>query len=254
MTNLKFKRGNAKLGRETLVFSLPAGWTCPAAKLCFSRANQDTGKLTDGPHNQFRCYAASSETLFSNVRKGRWKNFEALKACQGSTVDMINLIERSIAPFINSKCLPVKRIRIHESGDFFSQAYFDAWLIVAITHPTVIFYAYTKALPFWISRKNILPSNLRLTASYGGRYDALIEKHSLKYVKVVFSELEAVKLGLKIDHDDSRAWKLADSFAILLHGTQPAETPAAKAWQAIKTKGRGGYKANYFAHYQKGKR
>lgn len=253
MTHLKFKRGNAKLGRETLVFSLPAGWTCPAAKLCFSRADKATGKLTDGPHNQFRCYAASSENLFSNVRLGRWRNFDALKKCNGVTALMVELIERSIAPFINSKQLPIKRIRIHESGDFFSQAYFDAWILVAANHPEIIFYAYTKALPFWVNRLNILPSNFRLVASYGGRYDKLIEQHRLKYVKVVFSELEAVKLGLQIDHDDSHAWQTKDDFAILLHGSQPAQTPAAKAWYAIRTKGRGGYKADYFTHYQKGK-
>ena len=66
MEKLKFAKGNAKLGKNTVIFNLPAGATCPGALLCLSRANRKTGKLTDGPKNQFRCYAASTENLKLN--------------------------------------------------------------------------------------------------------------------------------------------------------------------------------------------
>ena len=43
-------------------------------------------------------------------------------------------------------------VRVHDSGDFFSQEYFDAWLEVARGRPRTRFYAYTKSLPFWVAR------------------------------------------------------------------------------------------------------
>ena len=43
-----------------------------------------------------------------------------------------------------------------------------------------------------------------MVASYGGRFDYLIDQgYFTKYSKVVFSEDEAKKLNLKIDKDDS---------------------------------------------------
>lgn len=242
ITKLKFAKGNAKLEKDTAIFSLPAGHACPAALLCQSRADKLTGKLTDGNRNVFRCYAASAENLFRNIRVSRWRNFEALQACKGVTA-MADLILRS---------MPVKGIklcRIHSSGDFFSQSYFDAWLAVARSKPDVIFYAYTKALPYWIARSSDVPSNFRLVASRGGRYDSLIEAHNLRNVKVVFSEAEAIKANLPLDHDDTLAWKETGNFALLLHGTQPAGSYASKVLYSLRKQGKGGYKADYFAHY-----
>jgi len=76
-----------------------------------------------------------------------------------------------------------------------------------------------------------------VTASYGGRDDAMIEQHNLRSVKVVFSEQEAESLGLAIDHDDSHAAdpELQDQdFALLIHGIQPKNTEASKALQLLR--------------------
>jgi hypothetical protein len=63
----------------------------------------------------------------------------------------------------------------------------------------------------------------------------------------VLSEREARrKWKLQIDHDDSHVWNYDKDFAIVIHGIQPAGTKASKAWQKIKTYGRGGYKSDYF--------
>jgi hypothetical protein len=244
MKKLKFAKGNAKLNRDTAIFSLPAGHTCPAALLCQSRADKVTGKLTDGKLCQFRCYAATSENLFRNIRVSRWRNFDALRACK-STTEMADLIAQN---------MPVKGIklcRIHSSGDFFSQTYFDAWLAVARLKPTIIFYAYTKALLYWVARLNDIPSNFCLVASRGGKYDGLIEKFNLRNVKVVFSEAEAVTANLPLDHDDSHVWKHTGNFALLLHGTQPAGSEASKVLYALRKQGKGGYYTDYFGHYAK---
>ena len=247
---LSFSRnGNAKLkkkkGQRTATFSLPAGFTCPAAFQCQTFANRETGKITGGANAIIRCYAATAENLFLSIRRSRWHNFEMLRACK-SVTEMADLIDKSLPR------KEVKLCRIHASGDFYSQDYFDAWVEVAKRNPHILFYGYTKALPFWIARLGHLPDNFKLVASYGGRYDNLVRPYKLRFAVVVFSELQAEKFWrLPIDHDDSHAYTGTGNFCILLHNTQPAGTGAAKAWHKIKTQGRGGYKSDYFAHYAK---
>ena len=237
---LSFGKGNAKLTNDTVILSLPAGHTCLFAKDCRSCADKVTGKIKDGPQCKFRCYATGAECLFTSVRKSRWNNFELLKKAK-TVIGMANLIEQSL---INRK--NIKLVRIHQSGDFFNQNYFDAWLLMAEQHKEWTFYGYTKALPYWAKRINVIPSNMKLVASIGSIHDSLIKILDLRSVKVVFSEQEAKDLNLELDHDDCLCWKGDKDFAILLHNTQPMGTPAAQAWQKIKTTGPGGYKTNYF--------
>lgn len=245
IAKLKFAKGNAKLGKNTAIFSLPAGHTCLGANHCLSMANKTTGKIQDGKNTLFRCYAASAEALFTNIRKSRWNNYNLLRG--KSVTEMSELILASMPRNI-------KFCRIHASGDFFNQDYFDAWIKVAQKRPDLIFYGYTKALPLWIRRLGAIPKNLHLVASLGGKYDALITEYNLRYAKVVFNEETAKRLGLPIDHDDSHVWSYNGNFALLLHGTQPKGSAAGLAWQKIKTSGRGGYKADYLAHYDKAKK
>ena len=124
--------------------------------------------------------------------------------------------------------------RIHVSGDFFNQVYFDAWLQVAKRNPNRLFYAYTKSLVFWLNRLNDIPENFVLTASRGGLDDDLIEKHDLREAKVVFDENYK---ELPIDDDDSHAAipdTKNESFALLIHGSQPKGSDASRALQVIK--------------------
>jgi hypothetical protein len=243
MIKLSFSKGNAKLGSHIYTFSLPAGHTCIGAKDCLAKANRETGKLTHGKGAQFQCFAATAENMFPNVRKSRWNNFEALKGL--SVAQMV----KSIADSMPKKAV---YFRIHVSGDFFNLNYFDAWMEIARANPAKQFYCYTKAIPFWIARKDSIPENFVLNASIGSRYDDLITQYNLKCARVVFSESEAANLGLQIDHDDSLALaKNGKSFALLLHGSQQAGTVAAKANYALRKAGKNGYKSDYFAHYSK---
>ena len=82
LAKLKFSYGNSKLRKlsvresvKVAAFDLPAGWSCPAADICFSKADKTTGKITDGENCMFRCYAASTEALYSRTRELRWHNF-----------------------------------------------------------------------------------------------------------------------------------------------------------------------------------
>lgn len=233
---LKFSPGNAKLKHIPNV-SLLSGWACPFANECFTKVDLKTGKIIDGPEQKFRCFSATQENVFTAVRNQRQHNFDLLRKLKTSQ-EMVDLIQAS---------LPVKKkdekaIRIHVAGDFFSQNYFDAWLTIAKNNPDRIFYAYTKSLTYWVNRLGSIPDNFRLTASKGGRTDNLIQEYNLKFAQVVYSYEEAENLGFEIDHDDSHAYNNDNqSFALIIHGTQPAGSEASKANQALKNKGFMGY-------------
>lgn len=241
---LKWNLRNSKLN-DIPAISLPAGHSCPFAKDCRSCAirNPNFGPLDsrkfviqDGEHTDFRCYTAIDEVMRPTVRKARWHNYLLIS-------DAIPRGVKAVADLID-KSLPQGKFapkRAHVAGDFFHLVYFDAWLEVARRHPNQIFYAYTKALPFWVKRLGTIPANFRLTASYGGTHDHLIAEYGLRSVKVVASVEEANALGLEIDHDDSHAYGTGGDFALLVHGQQPKGSRMAKAWSALKKLGLGGY-------------
>lgn len=231
---LKFSEANAKIKNlekfgKVFSFDLPAGKTCPFADKCKSQVNCDENgkrKIQDGPNCEFRCFSASQEVLFTNVYNARKHNYDLLKNLDIDS--MVELIEKSF---------PSKAgvIRLHVSGDFFNMSYFMAWIEVAKNHPNVVFYAYTKSVKYWTLMQNDIPSNMVLTASKGGVDDELITQHGLRSATVVYSELEAG--DLPIDHTDELAANPElkhISFALLLHGTQPKGSSAAKAKVALK--------------------
>src|ERR1700730_6912320 len=231
-TKLRFGRGNAKLAGAIYTFSFPAWHACPGALQCLAKADRENGKLQDGPSQSFRCFAAGDESRYPNARRLRWHNFDLLK---GQTR------EGMAALILNSLPADAKLVRLHVSGDFFSDAYFLAWMDVAKATPGTVFYTYTKSLLIWLRHRSSVPENFMLTASEGGKHDSFIESESLKSAKVLFSIEEAGELGLEIDHDDSHAYASEESFGLLLHGKQRPETLAAKAMSALKKAGYKGY-------------
>jgi len=249
---LRFGRGNAKLdklesvvGGKVYTFSLLSGFTCPYAKDCLSKAIRIGGKSTivDGPDTKFRCFSASEEAMYPNVYNSRNDNLLQLQ----SSTNMTETIGESIPA--DAKC-----IRVHVGGDFFNSTYFNAWMNVARMYSNKLFYAYTKSLPFWIMGrdKGIIPDNFVLTASYGGYNDSMIAEHNLRHVVVIADDVTCKAIinsgnydivpvgqfkGYEIDHDDSHAALPSlreDSFALLIHGTQPKGTDAAKAKSTLK--------------------
>ena len=108
-------RGNAKLSDSVLIWSLPAHDTCPTK--CKG------------------CYAWITQRRFPNVGKARAKRFEI-----SLTDYFVNAITAEI------KFRHPRFVRVHESGDFYSQEYIEKWATIAKNCPDVIFFAYTKAM------------------------------------------------------------------------------------------------------------
>ena len=246
---LTFSKGNAKLGLQTLIFNLPAGKTCPGALFCksFAVLDQLTGKrrIQDGPETIFRCFAASSEVQYDGAFHNRANNLSTV--VEYLQIGVEYAAEQISVALNNFRTRKTKLVRIHESGDFFSLAYLQAWLKVAEANPTLKFYCYSKSLEIFQQFGLVnLPSNFYLTASYGGKWDTLIDQGLFpRYAKVFMTEDDAQAAGLEVDHDDSHCFG-DGPFALLVHGTQPKGSDWGKAIRARRAAGQfGGYrKAN----------
>lgn len=146
---LSVSNGNKKLvsNDETrfIVWNLPAKMTCP-------------GKT----HNcSIACYAIKAELAYPNCLPARIRNLkESIR--DDFTIRMIYTILSIIAHDRKNRKYV---IRIHESGDFYNQAYALKWLEIAetIKAENVTFICYTKSFRFFDGRT--LPKCFKLRAS-----------------------------------------------------------------------------------------
>ena len=132
-------KGNSKLPKTTGIFNLPAIQTCSN---CF-----DCRKY---------CYALKAERMYPNVLPSRMSNWR-------DSLGQL-FVNKTVLRIIK---LNVDTIRIHESGEFFSQAYWLKWVSIAKQLPGIQFYAYTKSIELDFSER---PANLRIIASVPGNF------------------------------------------------------------------------------------
>ena len=157
---IRLSEGNSKLNSPNggvyriLGFGIPAdsiipeGNTCPGAKAC-----------------RKPCYAKQGRYLMPNVMAARIANLEASRT-DTFVDDMVkNLKKRRV----------YNVVRIHDSGDFYNQEYYNKWCDIARRmEGSVIFYAYTKCLHLDLYTNK--PNNLKIIQSLGGKYDSLVNK------------------------------------------------------------------------------
>ena len=123
--------GNKKM--TIPIFSIPAIKTCPGSTaLC-----------------RKYCYAKKAEKLFPNVVTKRQRNLALSKTA--------GFVDTIVAELGNSPLMPY--MRIHESGDFYSQEYLNKWFEICRRMPEKTFLAFTKAFGLDYSKK---PKNLKL--------------------------------------------------------------------------------------------
>jgi len=147
MKEFYFSKGNRKLSRDTLIWNLPRGKTCPGAGECLKW-----------------CYEIKIERIYPNVRESRERNLKFSKS-----KDFVDKIVEYL------KKRKEKRIRIHESGDFYSEEYFKKWIEIAKRCPNKIFYTYTKSFVVFNVYPKDLPKNFIVIQSYGSKDDSKID-------------------------------------------------------------------------------
>ena len=196
--NLKWSFNNSKLEKlDTVSFNIPAfrsagGFeTCPKAGACATL-----------------CYARQGRYIMPGVQAPREFNLAIAR----------NDIEAFTAYAVaDLKQIKNKIVRVHDSGDFFSQAYMDAWFYVARQFPEKKFYAYSKSLHLDRSK---CPKNFQIIQSVGGLMDDAInpkQSHSR-----IFSSVYQRKKAGYVDgnKNDKPAIDGATKIGLVYHGTK----------------------------------
>lgn len=190
---------NSKLKKDGIdSFPLPAGFTEGGRKICIGA--DSCLKL---------CYARQGTYRFKGSIKVREENF-ILSQKNTFVKDMISLYQKSKR----------KIHRIHDSGDFYSMQYLHKWLSIANELQDHLFYAYTKSIP--LLDYDIIPKNLRIIQSFGGKYDSKIDL-SKPHAKVFFSEKKLLESG----YNDASISDLVaiknDRIGLVYHGNKKAK-------------------------------
>lgn len=236
---LQLQDGADKLQHLKVVYiGLPAGYTCPFADKCKTFAHRKGKEFPLQPGQDkrlklkqtgdIRCFAASREAQYKDLRNLRWRNLDLLNEFKGDLTGMTDLLLRSLEYYEHTK-KKIRIFRVHDSGDFYSQEYFDAWVAVAHKRTDILFYAYTTSIPYWAERIEELPKNFRLIASKGGKRDDLIDKHDLRQAIIVTDKGDAIRQRLNIDVNEFLAIFSDKDFALLVHNTQAKGTDLARA-------------------------
>lgn len=140
---------NKKLGRISS-FSLPL-------TSCYKEQSKHCSKY---------CYAKKMYRLYPAYREKMNYNYKVAKSDD----------------FVERMCYELKEasmfVRIHVSGDFFSQEYLEKWYEIARRNPRHIFYCYTKAifLDFWGRPNNLiiyLSDDRRVLDKHHNRFDGV---------------------------------------------------------------------------------
>ena len=159
--NAKLKKTSLENNKRVLNFSLPAYKTetgktvCPFAKDCIKY-----------------CYAQKGNYRFPSVQKGLNKRYKLTK-----TPDFVPMMNATIT------LERPTHIRIHDSGDFYSVEYLNKWIQIAKDNKSVIFYAYTKSIKFFINGLK-LPKNLKIIFSEGSKTDNLINTKKHRHARI----------------------------------------------------------------------
>lgn len=184
---------NAKLRKDGIVsFNMLAILDCPAF----------------GPCAQY-CYASSNAYLFPSSIRVRHANRLMSERPEFEDVAVATLLS-----------LPRrwKYVRLHDSGDFYSQAYLDRWARIIDRVRAVRdlrFYAYTKSLHLDFSGLDA-----HIIQSLGGRHDGLLDM-SKPHAKV-FASTEELADYVDSSHSDLPAATGAVKIGLVIHGNRSA--------------------------------
>ena len=158
-------------------------WTLPALAAKLSTGKNMLVCPSAGVCAQL-CYARSGTYNFSNVKKAHTRNLELIiNNPEGWKAELTNELKAK-------RYQGGKSVRIHDSGDFFTEQYFLLWMDIAKENPHVFFYAYTKEVA--MVKKHQLPDNFVIIFSMGGTQDHLVDKEKDRHADV-FPSIEALE-------------------------------------------------------------
>jgi len=169
--NSKLKKTSKALGLRVFNFGIPAyksasgKLTCPMADECVKF-----------------CYAKKGAYIWSNVQPAFENRYELSKT--NYFVGAMNKeIERKKPDYV----------RVHDSGDYYSKAYLQKWIQIAIHNPDVKFYSYTNMVDMILNTS--LPSNYDIIFSDSGKQKHLINERKHRHTKIFTSTSDLLSAG-----------------------------------------------------------
>ena len=198
--------------KSVATFDLPAGETCPFADVCKTKADRVTGKLEH--FGRITCYAAKLEAVFSASRRLHWANYDSMLECGTDVLSMAMRLNSAVSN-------KIKIVRIHASGDFYNNAYFQAWSAVASNRRDISFFGYTKNLNLALADK---PDNFHLNYSFGSLHDKkwtkLVQKPATAFIEEYdkqYPNIGAVCGSHEKSHEDFFAVMTNKTFKLSIH-------------------------------------
>lgn len=158
--NSKLKKTSKVIGAKVVNFGIPAyksqsgKLTCPFADECIKF-----------------CYAQKGAYIWSNVKPAFEKRYEATKR-----EDFIEVMQKEL-----DRKKPAY-VRVHDSGDYYSEAYLQKWLTIAKNNPHIRFYSYTNSVA--MLKGAILPDNYDIIFSDSGKQKHLIDPATDRHTKI----------------------------------------------------------------------
>lgn len=201
---MKFLRQNAEL-RPLGIWN----WTIPAL---FAILDDGT-KVTTCPHAGIcasMCYARVNSYTYPVVQEAHKRNLIAAIHSLEFVSDMIDDVTRLESKKNRKPHLPemsrahlseqvshlldtgAPLIRVHDAGDFFSQAYLQKWIDIAEVKSRSLFYAYTHEVALIKANLGKIPSNFLFCFSCGGKQDIMIDRE-IDYHADVFENEDAIR-------------------------------------------------------------
>lgn len=136
--HLEMKRGNSKIGKDTIIFNMGPATDCPSKRLGLCQLE-----------NPRHCYARIAELRFPSTLAYRKRQASAW---------ITSTCAEIVADIQATRTKKVKYVRFNESGDFYTQSDVGKLAIIARLLPDLVFYGYTarKDLSFVYRPKNLV--------------------------------------------------------------------------------------------------
>lgn len=178
---MKWTKGNEKLQKDNggvyniVGFGIPADYdfilngvktnTCPGALAC-----------------RAVCYAKQGRYGTPTVKNARMHNLE-----MSLSADFVGMVIEDL-----KRMRKINTVRIHDSGDFYNQEYYNKWCDIARALPHITFYAYTKTVNMDLFTNK--PENFQITQSLGGKYDESVNL-DMPHSRIFATDADRVRAG-----------------------------------------------------------
>lgn len=195
--NSKLKKTSKLTGLRVFNFGIPAyksatgKLTCPFAAECVKF-----------------CYAQKGAYSWSNVKPAFEKRYELTK-----TNDFVNEMNKEIA-----KKKP-DYVRVHDSGDYYSKAYLDKWIEIAIHNPHVRFYSYTNSVEMLKAAE--LPDNYDIIFSDSGKQkdkiNTNVDRHTRIFTNLAEMTLAGYVNAMETDLNATKWFNTTNKVGLIFH-------------------------------------